>query len=273
MTDVYYRADYAEVAAVVEGGEARMLETEDALFPVIVRNAGRDVTNPYGYGGALARDEDAGRRFYAWYGDWCRENGIASSFVRFHPLLRNHVYADPPFELERVAGSVAWRLEGDLFQAMHAHHRRAVRKAQRLGVAVTVTEAPTDLAPFVRLYEQTMDRNEAASFYYFPGQYWRGLEGREWLVLFEGGGAATLCFATPPWLHYQFGASGHEARSTGASHLLMLCAAQWGQERGYEQFHLGAGLRGGGGPLLEWKRRFAPGDLIEQWVGRAQHET
>jgi hypothetical protein len=41
------------------------------------------------------------------------------------------------------------------------------------------------------------------------------------------------------------------------------------QERGYEQFHLGAGLGGGGGPLLEWKRRFQPGELLGQWVGKA----
>ena len=273
MTDVYYRRDYAQIAAVVEHGVAQVLETEDALFPVVLRNGGREVTNPYGYGGALAVDEEAGRRFYAWYGDWCRENGIATSFVRFHPLLRNHRYADPPFDVEPVAGSVSWRLEGELFQGMHAHHRRVVRKAQRLGIEVSVTEAPGDLEPFVRLYVQTMDRNEAASFYYFPSEYWRGLEGRDWVVLLEGGDAAILCFATPPWLHYQFGATADDARGTGASHLLMLSAALWGQERGFEQFHLGAGLRGGGGPLLEWKRRFAPGDLIEQWVGRARHEA
>ena len=275
MTDVYFRRDYAEIAAIVEHGEARFLERDGVIFPVVVRETAagvRDVTNPYGYGGALAPDAEAAERFYAWYQGWCEEQGIVTSFVRFHPLAGNHSYAEPSFRVEPVAGSVSWRLEGDLFAGMHAHHRRVVRKAERAGMEVSVSEAPADLAGFARLYEETMRRAGASGFYFFPEEYWRGLEGRDWVVLLEAGDAAILCFATPPWLHYQFGASGEAARGTGASHLLMLAAARWGQERGYEQFHLGAGVGGGGGPLLEWKRRFSPSELLGQFVGKAVHD-
>ena len=276
MTDVYFRRDYAEIAAVVEGGEAHILEHDGVIFPVVVRAtpAGvRDVTNPYGYGGALAPDEDSGRRFYDWYQDWCVENGIVTSFLRFHPLLENHRYAEPRFRVEPVAGSVSWRLDGDLFAGMHAHHRRAVRKAERAGIQVAVTEAPEDLSGFAGLHEQTMRRTGASDFYFFPAEYWRGLEGREWVVLLEADAdAAILCFGIPPFLHYQFGSSSDTARGTGASHLLMLSAARWGQARGYEQFHLGAGVGGGGGPLLEWKQRFYPSALLGQWTGKAVHD-
>ena len=54
--------------------------------------------------------------------------------------------------------------------------------------------------------------------------------------------------------------------------LLMLAAARWGRERGYDQFHLGAGVGGSGGALLEWKRRFYPSELKEQWIGKAVHD-
>ena len=275
MTDVYYLPEYARAAAAIERGEACILHRDGVVFPVVVRETPtgvRDVTNPYGYGGALAPDDESGQAFYAWYDEWCRERGIVTSFIRFHPLLGNHRYAEPLFHVEAVAGSVSWRLEGDLFAAMHPHHRRAVRKAERAGIEASVTAAPGDLAPFARLYEETMRRAGASPFYFFPAEYWRGLEGRDWVVLLEGGEAAVLCFATPPWLHYQFGASAEAARSTGATHLLMLRAAQWGQERGYEQFHLGAGVGGGGGALLDWKRRFAPGELLGQWIGKAIHD-
>ena len=275
MTDVYFRSDYAEIAAVVEHGDAQVLEHDGVIFPVVVREAAgvRDVTNPYGYGGALAPDDESGQRFYDWYRRWCAENGIVTSFVRFHPLFENHRYAQPAFHVEPVAGSVSWRLEGDLFGGMHAHHRRAVRKAERAGIEVAATEAPENLRPFSQLYDETMRRAGASDFYFFPAEYWDGLERRDWVVLFEAGeDAAILCFATPPFLHYQFGASSDEARGTGSSHLLMLSAARWGQERGYEQFHLGAGVGGGGGPLLEWKRRFQPAELLGQWVGKAVHD-
>jgi serine/alanine adding enzyme len=275
VTDVYFRSDYAEIAATVEHGEAHVLEHDGVTFPVVVRETAagvRDVTNPYGYGGPLAPDPEAAEQFQSWYRSWCKEQGIVTSFVRFHPLLENHRYAEPFFRVEPVAGSVSWRLDGDLFAGMHAHHRRVVRKAERAGIEVSVTEAPADLSGFVRLYEETMQRAGASDFYFFPEEYWRGLEGHDWVVLFEAPDAAILCFATPPWLHYQFGASAEAARGTGASHLLMLSAARWGQERGYEQLHLGAGVGGGGGPLLEWKRRFAPSELLGQWIGKAVHD-
>ena len=78
MSDVYFRADYAEVAASVEHGEAHVLERDGVIFPIVVRSTAdgvRDVTNPYGYGGALAADADAAGSFYEWYGGACREQG------------------------------------------------------------------------------------------------------------------------------------------------------------------------------------------------------
>lgn len=278
--DVYFRRDYAEISAVLEQGEAVVLEEEEAVFPIVVRKTPsgvRDATNPYGYGGAVAPDAAAGRRFYDRYQEWCVENGLVTSFVRFHPLLENHRYAEPLFRLEPVAGSVSWGLDGDLFAGMHAHHRRAVRKAERAGIEVAAAEAPEGLDVFAALYEETMRRQGASDFYLFPAEYWRGLAGRDWLLLLEARAdgetvAAILCLATAPWLHYHLGASTDAARSTGASHLLMLTAARWGQERGYEQFHLGAGVGGGGGALLEWKRRFSPSALREQWIGKAVHD-
>lgn len=278
-SDVYFRRDYAEVSAVLEEGETVVLETEDAVFPVVVREARgvRDVTNPYGYGGAAAVDEEAGQRFYRWYSRWCQENGIVASFVRFHPLLANHVYAAPSFRLEPVAGSVSWRLDGDLFGGMHGHHRRAVRKAERSGVEVSVVQAPGGLGEFAALYAETMRRQGASAFYFFPEAYWEGLAGREWVLLLEARLegellAAILCLDAPPWLHYHLGASAEAARGTGANHLLMLRAALWAQGRGHEQFHLGAGVGGSGGALLEYKRRFYPSELREQWIGKAVHD-
>jgi serine/alanine adding enzyme len=277
--DAYFRRDYAEISAVLEGGEAVFLEADGGFFPVIVREKSgvKDVTNPYGFGGAVAADRDAGRRFYETYQRWCGENSIVTSFIRFHPLLENHRYAEPLFHLEAVAGSVSWRLEDDLFAGMHAHHRRAVRKAERSGLEVVVREAPDRLDRFASLYEQTMRRQRASAFYFFPEAYWHGLQNREWLLLLEAhiGAetvAAILCLAAPPWLHYHLGASADAARNTGASHLLIYSAARWVQERGYEQFHLGAGVGGSGGALLEWKRRFYPSELREQWIGKAVHD-
>ena len=267
--DAYFRRDYVEAAALLEErSEPVFLEHDGVRLALIVR--GSDATSPTGYGGPLGESSTFGRA----YEDWCRERGIVSTFVRFHPLLRNE--RGWPFHREPVAGSVSWRLEGDLLAAMHRHHRRLVRKAEAAGVETAVREAPADLEEFADLYRETMERAEASAFYFFPHAYWEALTSVP-LALAEArldGAllAASLCLATPPWLHYHLGASSEEGRRLGASHAAMLAAARWGHERGYEQLHLGAGVGGGGGALLEWKERFAPGPLLEQWVGKAIHD-
>jgi serine/alanine adding enzyme len=84
--------------------------------------------------------------------------------------------------------------------------------------------------------------------------------------------ASVLCLAGSPWLHYHLGGASDEGRRLGASHLALLAAARWGQERGREALHLGGGVGGREDSLFEYKRRFAPGDLVTASVGKAVHD-
>jgi hypothetical protein len=271
--DSYLRREYAESAVVLDPGELVLLHAEGAVFPCIVRELGetRDVTGLYGFGGPVGESP----RFYELYEDWCRERGIVTTFTRFHPRYANHRYSR--FHVELRSGAVAWRLDdGNLFEGLHRHHRRAVRKAEAAGIETRATVAPADLEPFARLYEQTMAEKGASDFYYFPREYWSLLAERlgAGLVLFEALHegrvlAALLGLASPPWLHYHLGAS---ERSGGANHLLFLQVARWARDNGYTRFHLGAGLGGAADSLLEFKLRFDPGGLLESAVGKAIHD-
>ena len=240
------------------------------MFAGIRRSDPPDVVTPYGYGGPV------GTGFWDAYDEWCRGNGIVTTFVRFHPLYANQDTAPPYMDVERLAGTVAWRLEGDdLFAGMHRHHRRLVRKAEAAGVQATIKPAPESLDGFARLYELTMERRGATGFYYFPPEYWQALERglRDRIVLFEAGAdAALLCFATPPWLHYHLGATSEEGRKLGASNSLFLEAARWAAGQGFTHFHLGGGLGGGSDSLFEFKRRFDPGGVLEMAIGKAVHD-
>jgi serine/alanine adding enzyme len=267
--DAYLWREYGETAALLDPGELVLLHAEGTVFPCVVRELDgvRDVTGLYGFGGPVGNE-----RFYDAYEDWCRDREIVTTFTWFHPRFANHRYAR--FHVEPRGGTVAWRLEGDLFEGLHRHHRRAARKAEAAGIETRVTLAPPALEPFAELYERTMAEKDAAGFYYFPAEYWRALANRDWLVLFEAlqDGelrAALLGLASPPWLHYHLGAS---ERSGGANNLLFLEAARWAQANGYERFHLGGGVGGADDSLLEFKLRFDPGGLIESAVGKAIHD-
>jgi serine/alanine adding enzyme len=286
--DAYYLRGYLESAAVTQSGRSSYLylgeERGAVAFPCIVRALPElgvhDVTT-VAYGGPLALGADPPmEQFAELYEDWCTEHGVVTTFVRFHPLFANHRYASPVFQCERVEGTVSWPLDGDLFAGMHRHHRRLVRKAQAAGIDVQVIVGPDRLDGFAALYGQTMRRLGASSFYFFPAEYWRRLarELDQRIVLLEArlDGrvlGSILCFATPPWLHYHLGATSDDARELGVSHLLLYSAARFGRECGYEQFHLGSGLGTGGGSLLEFKQRFSPSPLVEQWFGKAVHDV
>ena len=215
-----------------------------------------DVTTPYGYGGPVGEGD-----FQQAYERWCDERGIVSTFLRFHPLFENYrgashaTYASP---------TVGWPLKGDLLAGMHGKHRNVVRKAEKVGVTVEATPAPDDLSAFVSLYEQTMRRQDAAAYYFFPTDYWEGLSAlRDRLVRFDAVAegeivASALCLRGDRWLHYHLGATADSARDFGASNLLLYEAARWGQEQGLEEFHLGGGAGAKEDSLFTFKQRFSP---------------
>jgi serine/alanine adding enzyme len=285
LRDIYFLSDYVEASCIIDAGRPVYLhasgEKGDVVFACILRDAPPDVTTPYGYGGPVPLgSEPPVERFWQLYEAWCRERGVISSFLRFHPLLGNHTAAR--VHVEWLGRTVAWRLDPtlDLRSEMDQHHRRVIRKAEREGLETSIEERPASLNEFVVLYEKTMRRTGAPGFYLFPEAYWRALQGslahsllrvdvRREADLY----ASLLMFATWPWLHYHLGASSDEGRTVGANHLALLAAARWGRERGYERLHLGGGRWGREDSLFEFKRRFSPDDLAESVIGKAVHDS
>jgi hypothetical protein len=281
--DAYLRSDYVAGATLLEPGAPVYLHASggsgDVVFACILRDDPADVVTPYGYGGPVAVGSQpplAG--FRRLYEEWCRERGVVSSFVRFHPLFANHRYAEG-FHLEPLASTVSWQLQGpgDLYEGMHSDHRRLVRKARAAGLTVSIEPRPGDLDAFVSLYERTMARKGAEGFYFFSREYWRSLARLEYLVradaLLDGRLlSSSLFLATPPWLHYHLSASSEEGHGLGATRLLLLEVASWARELGFEQLHLGGGVGGRDDSLHRFKQRFAPAGSVEAWIGKAVHD-
>lgn len=259
------------------------------LLPLLVRplpngETGFDATSAYGYGGPIASREidlaAAGDAFDAW----ARANDIVATFLRFHPLLDNVKLAPARTELVELGATVAWELtpERELLPEMHTHHRRAVRKADRAELEIVITEAPADLTGFRELYDTTMRRQDAEAFYFFADAYWQALidEDDIELVLVDGilAGetvASLLCYRAGTALHYHLGASADAARNIGASNRCFLAAAEWGQQQGLAQFHLGGGYGGGtDSPLFVFKHRYDPTSEPHPFaIGKLVHDA
>lgn len=242
------------------------------LLPLLLRrlpdDSGWDATSAYGYGGPVADGDVDLSAFGDALDAWARAHDVVATFLRFHPLLANARLAPPRATLLELGATVAWDVaEGrELLPAMHTHHRRAARKADRAGLELQVTSGATDLAGFRALYDETMRRQDAAPFYFFADAYWDALveDGGGELVLVDGllDGelvASLLCVARGEALHYHLGASADAARAIGASNRCFLAAAEWAQEAGLATFHLGGGVGGGvDSPLFTFKHRYDP---------------
>jgi len=279
--DSYTRLAYHRVSVLLEPTVAVPVllhyDGDDGglALPLLLRplpdGSGWDATSPYGYGGPVARSERAAEGFGAAFDTWARANGVVATFLRLHPLLGNARLVPHTAELIPLGWTVAWDVTAgrDLFALMHAHHRRAARRADRAGLDVRVVARPTDLTEFSELYRLTMLRRGADPFYFFATEYWDALraEGEELgLLLVEGRlpdgelAAALLCFSQGPWLHYHLGATSDAARTIGASNRCFQAVAEWAQSRGMTRFHLGGGLGSdSASTLFVFKQRFDPG--------------
>lgn len=291
--DVYLRLGYHRSSSLLEPVAALpvLLHVVHAgaelALPLLLRSLpdarGFDATSAYGYGGPVASGDIDAAALSQALDEWAAANDVVATFLRFHPLLGNQDLTPASAELLELGGTVAWDVTPgrELLAAMHQHHRRAVRKADREGVSVRVATAPTQLDAFRALYEDTMRRQEAAAFYFFDDAYWRSLldEQGDELVLVEGlvGDevvASLLCFARGPWLHYHLGASADAARGIGASNRCFLAAAEWAQSRAMTTFHLGGGVGGAADSLFTFKHRYDPqGEPRPFHVAKVVHDA
>jgi len=279
-TDSYLLASYVQASAAAEGGRPTFLEHESVVLACLARDVqagGRDVTTPYGYGGPVAADPGTPvGRFWGAYESWCAENGVVSTFVRFHPRFENHRLAPEVLRVERAGPAIAWRLDGDLLGGLHRTHRNKVRKAERAGVVVTAHEGPDEFGEFVALYEDTMRRAGAKGFYFFGKEYWQHLLAGP-VVRFDGRldgelVVSTLCLCAGPWLYYHLSANSEDGRRSGASNLLLLEAARWARERGCEAFYLGGGLGVAEDSLFAFKEHFYRPGRLDIFLGKAVHD-
>lgn len=293
--DIYFSHEYFMSSLLLDEGEAILFFFESrngkVAYPAVKRkiiNAANmelyDITTPYGYGGPLisvGEDEQALLlEFREAVGEYCKAHQIVSEFVRFHPLLGNHKGLGSSMEILRASNTVKIELqqEGDLLGRIPGKNRNMIRKAMKNGVEVRKIDVEENLEEFILIYYATMRRNDAAAFYFFTEAYFRKtieLFGRD-LHLFgaflDGKMISTTLILTHgKFMHYHLSGSLGEYRSLGANNLLLFKIAEWGQERGIEDFHLGGGYSGQEDSLYRFKKTFTAEEPLEFHIGKKIH--
>lgn len=273
--DVYDAPAYASLSAWQEGGEAIgvLVNGEDGqrlLIPLILRDidsARRDAASPYGYPGVLtdARGDDA------FVGDamtvaveTLRKAGIVSLFIRTHPLI-------PVAGIDRVGTMVHHQtvaidlsLSPEELQAqMRTNHRRDIKKGLQCGPRFLFSRTDACLNEFVRLYQATMERLDAAEYYRFDQEYFERLlaisEDIHIATVRIDGSVAAAGLITESCGIVQWHLSAADQRFASHRPQKLLCHSirTWATERGDRWFHLGGGRGSAEDSLFHFKAGFS----------------
>jgi len=285
--EFYHWPAYVRLEADRMGGEAASLWVSAAdgawLLPVVVRTVAnvpgvqppatywRDAVTPYGYPHPLYWVEDADEESYldsalAALRIFLRSQGFVAVFARCSPLRhlsaahakQGHVVAHGPcywVDLSQDADELNAQLRG--------RYRSYLRALERSGVEARWVSVAANLSQYVELYYRTMDRVGAASWYYFPRDYFEGLARvlGENLHLCSVGvdnrtSALGLFADSGGVMQYLFSGVDESTGQPHATKLMMVFVRDWAKAAGLQVLHLGGGIGAADDALSQFKRGF-----------------
>src|SRR5699024_3096319 len=123
--------------------------------------------------------------------------------------------------------------------------RNMIRKAKKNQVAIVVEDDTETIEDFKYIYNSTMDRKNASEYYYFNYVFFNDAIDSLSKNIFIANAyyedkiiASSLIMRHSKYLHYHFSGALREYRKLQANNLLLYKVAEWGNENGYEKFHL-----------------------------------
>lgn len=296
--DVYYLSGYVRAFEIHGDGEPLLLYyNSESLCGINVvmkrdiahdkRFVGRvtegeyfDLATPYGYGGWYfegAQSENS--TFKEEYISWCKGNKIVSEFVRFHPMLNNALDINNDiYERIFLGNTIAVQLDSDdaIWERFSSKNRSHIRVAMKEGVTVRTETSKEAFDVFQRIYEITMDHDDAASYYYFDKAFLesirKDLEGYYTLFtayLGEEPIASSIMLYAGQYMNYHLSGQLFKYRRYAGTNMILYEAAKWGCASGYDWLHLGGGLGAKEGSLYDFKKSFyKKGEDKSFYIGR-----
>lgn len=294
--DVYYLCEYSISLMKHGDGEPCLLYYEDEksrlcfvvmindiadmqIFEnILIKKKYFDMETPYGYGGPIIEgdfDEICKERFMCELIRFCEAKNIITQFVRFHPLYQNQIFLNGICEIRSTKETIVidTSFVDIINQNMDSKNRNMVRKAKKLGVTI-ISDNGERIDDFIRIYESTMDKNNAGKYYYFERSYYEYLkmEMKNNVIFFyaclgEEIISAAIFFFNDNYMHYHLSGSMLEYRHIPVTNLLIYEAALWGCERGIKFLHLGGGVTAVDS-LFGFKKQFNKNGYLPYFIGR-----
>lgn len=271
--DTYHLPGYHLLAEYCGEGKAYLCFVECkkhyAALPLLLRNISDieglssfdsvDATSVYGYPGVVtslcASHPDAEvlkRYFHEKLRGFFLDRNVMSFFSRLNPLIESNWLFCGFSELVKHAPTVTIDLsqsDQNQLKGMTKGHRYDIRKAQKLGVRVIEDRAFKKLDDFIKIYSQTMARNQALNYYFFSTAYFDKLlsllKNSVKLLFAEYKGkiiSASMFLVTNHIIQYHLSGTLEKYMKYSGAKAILDHMRDWGARNGIKWYHLGGGL-------------------------------
>ena len=293
--DIYFEPDYAELYETEENRAVEYrFECEygfitnlflkrqiDIKLPDEVQYY--DLVTPYGYGGPVIHwTNDKEKLIQAYmddFGRYTEKEHIIAEFVRFHPILGNGVDFKEVYKSIFDRKTVGTNLTYDdvVAKEFSKHKRKDIRKAlKNPEIRYEVTENPSTLQDFLKIYYSTMDRDKADDYYYFKPDYFQTMleKFREHITagrVFLGDQliAMGVYFRYGKYLHAHLSGTLSEYLDYSPANILKYALAVYGHENGYEVIHYGGGTsRSPENGVYKFKKEFGKNTEFDFYIAK-----
>ncbi len=265
--DIYFDERYCRVNERIELGEAVHYEYQSDNGIIISNFVKRriplrdvdgdwfDIRTPYGYGGPLIvkaqNKEKLIEEYKKDFALFCKNNGIVTEFVRFHPIANNAMDFKDVYIVSfdrNTVGTDLCRFKDPIKAEFSKSCRKNIRRAISKGLTYKVEEKVNGLERFQSIYYETMERNNAIDFYFFEDKYFEDLVTclKEKLlvvyVYYENRiVAAGLCFVSHNTIHIHLSGTLNEYMALNPPYVLRYAVTMWAIEHGIRYIHHGGG--------------------------------
>lgn len=289
--DTYWLSGYVKAFKIHGDGEPLLFYYEDSatrgINVVMKRDASFDIhfinhlpvgqyfdfVSPYGYGGWIIEGTPT-EPLFSEYKSWCIDNGIISEFVRFHPVLENHLFCQGVYDIIPLGNTIAMDLTSPeiIWANITSKNRNMIRKARKNGIKIYSGRYPEIFNIFREIYNETMDKDNAEDYYYFDTSFYDSIlddlshNAQVFYAVFkEKIIAASIMLAANGKMNYHLSGSVREFSNLAPSNLILYEAALWGCENGCRTLYLGGGVGSSEDSLYKFKKAFYRKDDVKRF--------
>lgn len=242
----------------------RDIAKSEKFIEKLPENTYFDFATPYGYGGWIIEGSNTDNLFVE-YEKWCINNNVISEFVRFHPIVKNHIIVSEKYDVIPLGYTVALDLSSSetIWANVTSKNRNMIRKAQKNGIKIYSGRYPEIYKTFREIYNATMDKDNADEYYYFLPEFYDSVcndlpqNAQVFYALWEDRViAASIMLTANGKMNYHLSGSVKEYSNLSPTNLLLYEAALWGCANGCKTLYLGGGVGSGEDSLFKFKKSF-----------------